>query len=199
MSYQPFIYQTLNNRKLTAVKASPMHDINSSGDSHFSQSREQFMRAYSLPLANSIENQKKWFKNRDSSSVIQKKRYNAIGNGSLNATNQPIQLSGQGNDVNRVKDALTRVRGGGYVTSAKVRAKPYTTGSALTPAYVAGPLIRTQNRSVVEVLGDPTNGQYTTMREKQPINNFIPVLPDSGFFNIYRKTQVSNNQPVLYH
>jgi hypothetical protein len=200
LSYQPFIYQDINNRTLSAIKASPMHDIDSAGDSQFSQAREQYVRAHSnVQQTNEVKIHKKWFGNRDSSAVTERRKYESVGTGSLNASGKPMSLSGNGNDHNVRIDALARVRGGGFVTSAKVRAKPAHIGTAMTPGFPAGPLVRTQNKAPVVVLGDPTNGQYTTMRMKQPANNFIPTLPDSGFFNRYRKTQVSNFQTVIYH
>jgi hypothetical protein len=201
ISYQPFIYQDNNNRVLTAIKASPMHDIDSAGDSNFSHPREQYVRAYSnLSVSNDVKQHKKWFGNHDSSAITERRRYNAIGTGSLNASGKPINFSGKSADMNVNRDALARVRGSGYVTTPKVRAKPAHVGSALTPGFPAGPLVRTQNRAPVHVLGDPTHGQYTTMRMVQPIQNFIPSLPDTGFFNRYRKGgQVSNFQTVLYH
>ena len=198
LSHQPFIYQNINNGILTAVKASPQKDINSAGDSDFAQPREQYVRAYggNVPTTNAVKIHKKWFGNRDSSAVTERIRYNAIGTGSLNPANKAIKFS-QHNNINTVNDALTRVRAGGYVTTPKVRAKP---ANNLTPAFPAGPLVRTQNKGVVDILGDPTHGQYTTMRTKEPVNNFIATLPDSGWFNRYRKnSQVSNVQPVLSH
>jgi hypothetical protein len=196
MSYQPFVIQDINNGILSAVKAMPQKDINSAGDSDFSQSREQYVRAHSnVSQTNEVKIHKKWFGNRDSSSFIERRRYNAIGVGSLNASGQPTAFS-QHNDINVTRDALTRVRAGGYVTTPKIRTKP---DNNLTPGFPAGPLVRTQNRSVVEVLGDPVHGQYTTMRPKEPINNFIPVLTDTSYYNRYRKYPVSNFQSVLYH
>ena len=73
-------------------------------------------------------------------------------------------------------------------------------GNNLTPAYPAGPLIRTDNKSVVKVMGDPTHGQYTTMRQHTTNNTFISTLPDTGFTNRRRKSyQHTVAQPVLYH
>jgi len=200
ISYQPFIYQDINNGILTAIKAMPQKDINSAGNSDFAQPREQYVRVHSnIPQSNEVKIQKKWIGgNQDSSSVTERRRFNAIGNGSLNAANKSIKFS-QHNDINTTYDALVRVRGAGYVTSQKVRHKPATVGDAMTPKFPAGPLVRSQFQAPVDVLGDPTNGQYTTMRLKEPVNNFIPVLPNTGYFNIYRKRQVSNFQPVFYH
>jgi hypothetical protein len=196
MSFQPFVYETQNNATLTAIKASPQHDINLAGDTFFSQSREQYVRAFSnVPTTNAVKTHKKWLGNRDSSSITERRRYNAIGNGTLNASNKPINFS-ENKIINTTNDALTRVRAGGYITTPKIRAK---TGNNLTPSWPAGPLVRTQNRAPVDIIGDPIHGQYTTMRNKGTINNFIPTITDSGFFNLYRRNQVSNNQPILYH
>lgn len=193
---QQFTYQNINNGILTAIKAMPQKDINSTGDSDFSAPRHQYVRAYSnIVETNEVKIQKKWFANRDSSSIVERRKYNAIGNGSLNASNKKIAFS-QHNDINTTRDALNRVRNAGYVTTPKVRANP---NNHPTPSWPAGPLKRTQYRSVVEVLGDPVHGQYTTMREKQPVNNFIAQTPDSSLFNRYRKRPVSNFQSVLYH
>jgi hypothetical protein len=115
MSHQPFLYQTIENGILRVAKAMPQKDINSNGDSGFSQSREQYVRSQNV-----VQN-KKWMGNRDSSSVTERRRFNAIGKSSINAVNQPIAFS-QHNDINTTRDALIRVRSSGYVTTPKIRA-----------------------------------------------------------------------------
>jgi len=48
MSYQPFLYQTIENGILRVAKAMPQKDMNSTGDSGFSQSREQYVRSQNV-------------------------------------------------------------------------------------------------------------------------------------------------------
>jgi hypothetical protein len=196
MSYQPFVYQTIGNGVLRVAKAMPQKDINSNGDSDFAQSREQYVRSQNaVPVSNAVKNQKKWMGNRDSSSVTERRRFNAVGKSSINATNQPIAFS-QHNDINTTSDALRRVRSGGYVTNPAVRAK---LGNNLTPHFPVAALVRTQNQGPAIVYGDPVHGQPNIMLAKQPINNFIPVLTDTGLFNRVQNHHTSNTQPVLYH
>lgn len=63
---------------------------------------------------------KKWIGgNRDASQVARNRRVNAVGNGSFNAGGQPFSFK-TNRDVNVTRDALTRVRGGGYVVPKKI-------------------------------------------------------------------------------
>jgi hypothetical protein len=196
-SYQPYTIQDINNGMLSTRNAMPMKDANAIGDSVFSQGREQYMRSHSsVSTTNATQLHKKWSRCQDSSTVTQRRQYDAIANGSLNFNEQPMNLAAHV-EKNTVDDALRRVRSGGYVTSKKVRAKQ---GNAPTPSWKAGPLQRTDQRAPVTEWGVPTNGQYTTMRGKGQMNFFIPTLTNSGFYNRVRmQTQPAPTQPILYH
>ncbi len=196
-SYQPCIIQNINNNILSGRMCMPLKGLNSAGDSLFSQGRQQYYRAHSsIPVTNATQIHKKWFRDQSSSSVTQRRQYDAIAQGSLNFGETPMHLSA-GVEKNTVNDALRRVRSSGYVTTKKVRAKP---ANALTPSFPAGPLIRTDQRAPVAVWGDPVHGQYTTMRQKEPLNLFIPWLTNSSYYNRVRKSQgVAMTQTVLYH
>jgi len=197
---QPFIIQNINNGILSSVKAMPQRDMYNDG-STFAQSREEYTRTSS-----SVVN-KKWFGNRDSSTVIERRRYNAIGKGSLNLQGVPTKFA-QHNDINTTRDALIRVRNSGYVTTPKVRANP---NNNLTPSWQSGPLIRTQNHAPVALLGLPTDSQYTTFRSKggayssvpgqNPVISFAPVLTDTAYYNRVRHRTIPTGTviPPQYH
>lgn len=173
-----------NNGVLYGQKAMPQKDINSNGDTFFSQTREQYVRTYSAQNTTATINSKKWYgSSRDSSASIIAKT-NAINANavSLNSTGQAIGFSTH-NDINTTRDALRRVRSQGYVVPPKVRNAQNTT--SITPSWQSGPLVRTENRASVRVWGIPTNGQYQVFREK-PTITIIPPLTDTGMANRVR-------------
>ena len=67
--------------------------------------------------------EKKWYQNRDASSVISNRRNNSIGNGSLNASGGLYSMTTY-EDKNYENAALRRVRAGGSVAPAKKAARP---------------------------------------------------------------------------
>lgn len=195
-NHQPFVYETINNGILKSIRASPQKDINSSNSANFAHSREIFSRVYNIyRVSNNTTNLKmKWFRNRDASTVTQRQKYRTIGTGSLNYNGIATSFS-QHNNINTTRDALTRVRAGGAIVPKKVQAKQTNN---LTPSFQSGSLIRTQYRAPVAILGG-INGQYLTMRQKQPYNTFISPQTDTGYANIYNYRSTSRGQPILYH
>jgi len=89
--------------------------------------------------------------NRDSSSVTDRRRFNAIGKSSINAANQPIAFS-QHNDINTTRDALIRVRSSGYVTTPKIRAN--LNNNIINPVPVIPTTIPTQPLNPTASAGD---------------------------------------------
>ena len=67
--------------------------------------------------------QKKWYQNRDASSVISKRKNNSIGNGSLNASGGLFSMTTY-EDKNYQNAALRRVRSGGAVAPPKKANRP---------------------------------------------------------------------------
>lgn len=67
------------------------------------------------------QEQKKWIGgNRDASSIVEKRRTNTIGVGTLNANGTPMQFM-SGYDANVNRQALTRVRAGGATVPKKTQ------------------------------------------------------------------------------
>jgi hypothetical protein len=70
----------------------------------------------------------------------------------------------------------------------------------MNPAWQTSPNLRVESgNGVVSVLGDPTDGQYTTMRGKSA--PAAATITDTGLYNRFRKmsaTQVTF-LPPLYH
>ena len=121
ISMQPII-QDINNAILTGEKAMPMKDLTSDGSSRFSMGRRDFIRGFipSQPNFTAVSNtQKKWIGgNRDASQITNSRRINSIANGSLNAAKKPISFTAP-NEVNVVRNALTRTRAGVSVVPKK--------------------------------------------------------------------------------
>ena len=143
------ILQDINNSILSAVRAMPIKDSTSTGDSDFSINRRAYAAGYAAHLVNhtldsntvnntmfgfrgfSIINhnnttqastvQKKWINgNRDASQIIQNRRINSIGNGTLNAANKPMSFMSN-NQTNQTETLVARqmVRRGGSAAPAK--------------------------------------------------------------------------------
>jgi hypothetical protein len=206
--------ENINNGLLYAFQGVPQKDINSMCDAALAGERQKYLHirgGYVAP-------HKKCFGNRDASAVTARHKTAAVG---AVAAVAPHKASTH-NDINVTRDALARVRGSGYVTTAKVRAKPH---NGLTPSWPAGPLFRpvqntcyyvtpkkVNNTNVYwlsntgpaaqlnNVVGDPTGGQYTTMAIKQVLPAGATVT-DTGLYNRFRHgAAASSVAPTpLYH
>jgi hypothetical protein len=134
------IINDINNSTLRGVRAMPIKDSTSVGDSSFATDRHEYTRTYTdNPVTTAINPirfgmagfmnrgrinptvfdgthtayQKKWINaNRDASRTVEKKRVNATAIGSLNASNGPITFSSYTNK-NDIIDAKIRCRSGG--------------------------------------------------------------------------------------
>jgi len=124
------IIRQINNGVLIAQKAMPFKGENANGDSNFTLARRDYIKTATenKPFTLDQLNKKKFMGNRDSSAVTASRRINTVGRNTLNANQIPFQLATK-EDPNSVNDALTRVRGGGYVAPKKVTQKFLVTGS----------------------------------------------------------------------
>ncbi len=119
IAYKPIRTQ-INNGTLSGVKAMPQKDITSDGTGSFALDRHNYSQSYT----NSQLKQKKFIGgNRDASSVIARRRANEVGVGSLNAGAGFTSFTTT-RDINVTSNALSRVRGGGYMVPAKARHIP---------------------------------------------------------------------------
>ena len=115
----------INNGTLSGMHAMPSKDITSDGTSTFAMGRQQYIRSYTDTTS------KQWYgnsSNRDSSSIMQRRVYEEIGNGTLNASKQPMSFTEQ-KVVNTTRDALRRVRNSGSAAPAKKIYKNMNTGA----------------------------------------------------------------------
>lgn len=110
MSNGPPILTGLNNGILTGTRVMPAKDGVSDGNSLFSLSRRSFMRVMPLTTeTNTVQQEKKWFGNKDASQVTANARVSQVGIGGLGST----QAFKSSTETNSVRQALNRVRGGG--------------------------------------------------------------------------------------
>jgi hypothetical protein len=119
------ILQDINNGVLSSRYAMPQKDLTSDGESSFAMGRQQYIHTEPISLG------RKWYgssSNRDSTAIIQKKKMNAIGNGSLNLAGKSLSFAGH-NDINTTRDALLRVRNLGCAVPNKCRFKNMNTGA----------------------------------------------------------------------
>lgn len=115
----------INNGTLSGMHAMPSKDITSDGTSTFAMGRQQYIRSYTDTTS------KQWYgnsSNRDSSSIMQRRVYEEIGNGTLNVSKQPMSFTEQ-KVVNTTRDALRRVRNSGSAAPAKKIYKNMNTGA----------------------------------------------------------------------
>lgn len=118
------LIQNIQNNQLTGKAAMPLKDNTSSNENTFSMNRRNYFLT-NPETANTVTQnlQKKFFGNRDASSIIAKRKANAVGNGSLNASTGAYSFTGN-NNRNEVDSALKKVRNGGYVPAPKIAANP---------------------------------------------------------------------------
>ena len=110
MSNGPPILTGLNNGILTGTQVMPAKDGVSDGNSLFSLSRRSFMRVMPLTTeTNAVQQEKKWYGNKDASQVTANARVSQVGIGTLGST----QAFKSSTETNSVRQALNRVRGGG--------------------------------------------------------------------------------------
>lgn len=124
--------QNYNNGALSGAKPMPLKDSTSNNESSFNMSRQTYIETVpASPITNEIRMKKKWFGNRDASSIINKRRDGAVGKGSLNQEGNLLSFTTY-KDTNVTNDALRRVRAGGAVAPPKKNAR---TTNAPTPSF----------------------------------------------------------------
>ena len=153
--------QNINNGVVTGPKSMPQKDITSNGESEFQLGRTNYVRSlFTTSLTLEEKQQKKWYQNRDASSVISKRKNNSIGNGSLNASGGLFSMTTI-EDKNSQNSALRRVRAGGSVAPAK---------KANRPVLYDMPLDETAKQFVIQykvdnvTLSELTDTQKTTLK-----------------------------------
>ena len=109
----------LNNGTSNVVKGMPIKDLTSDNNASFSMGRKQYTRGLVLNLTETQKQEKKWSNNRDSSDVMQRRKQNAIGSGSLNEGSNTFSFKNT-SDTNTARQAVSRTRKGGSVVPKKV-------------------------------------------------------------------------------
>ena len=114
------IKEGLNNGTTNVVKGMPIKDLSSDNGSSFTMGRRTYGRALQMTKpTQAIAMEKKWYADRDGSSVMERRKNAAIGLGSLNAKGSDMSFT-NGDDVNLTRQALSRTRKGGSVVPKKV-------------------------------------------------------------------------------
>ena len=107
-----FTKNNLNNGSLNFTRAMPLKDSTSDNTARFSAAREVYTET------TPDTSMKKWYGNRDSSSVTERRKNNAIGKGSINANNNALAFTSF-TEKNTVNSAIRRTRAGGSTVPAK--------------------------------------------------------------------------------
>jgi len=112
--------QNTRNATLYSKNAMPLKGINSDNSSEFFYGRRTYIEQSNAAVTPVQNIQKKWIGgNRDGSSVIDRRRTAAIGQGSINT--EGTAITNQTVDQNTVRQSLTRVRNGGGAVPPKSR------------------------------------------------------------------------------
>ena len=107
----------------------PQKDITSDSNASFSSGRQAYVESTNADssMTQSQKMAKKWYGNRDSSSVTANRRIMSIGQGSINSDNTPLSFT-TSNDNNTARQAIIRARAGGCVVPQKCINAPGTAG-----------------------------------------------------------------------
>ena len=121
------LIQNINNGAIAGQKAMPLKDMTSNNESQFQLARHTYSRSLiTTPLHENQKLQKKWYGNKDASSVIARKKSNSVGVGSFNADGGIYSMTTY-NDTYTQQVARSRARSGGAVAPPKKAARPTIT------------------------------------------------------------------------
>jgi|UniRef100_A0A6C0IP19 hypothetical protein len=116
--------KNIQNNQMSGVAPMPLKDSTSSNENSFAMNRRNYFQTNQITANTVSENlQKKYSGNRDASSVMSRRKANAVGVGSLNSSKDAMSFTSN-NNRNEQDTALKRVRNGGYVPSPKIAANP---------------------------------------------------------------------------
>ena len=116
--------KNIQNNQMSGVAPMPLKDSTSSNENSFAMNRRNYFQTNPVTANTVSENlQKKYSGNRDASSVMSRRKANAVGVGSLNSSKDAMSFTSN-NNRNEQDTALKRVRNGGYVPSTKIAANP---------------------------------------------------------------------------
>jgi len=109
----------INNGILSANRAMPQKALTSNNENQFAMDRNRYIESSTNTTTVKQHFQKQWIGgNRDASQIINSRRVNAVGNGSLNALKKPMSFETVV-DNNTARQAAHRTRSGGAVVPAK--------------------------------------------------------------------------------
>tara|TARA_B110000285_G_C15001663_1_gene551734 strand:+ start:383 stop:757 length:375 start_codon:yes stop_codon:yes gene_type:complete len=118
------LIQNINNGTVSGQKSMPLKDITSNNESQFQLARHTYSKSLiTTPLLENQKLMKKWYGNKDASSVIARKKSNSVGVGSFNADGGIYSMTTY-NDTYSQHAALSRARAGGAVAPPKKAARP---------------------------------------------------------------------------
>jgi len=106
--------KVINNGTTSVPKGMPLKDLTSDNNSSFAMGRMLYSKSTETITTDAQKMQKKWFGNRDSSDVVQRRKLNAIGENSLNMNSNTLSFTNTDN-TNDARQALAKTRksGGG--------------------------------------------------------------------------------------
>ena len=119
----------INNGTLSHQNAMPQKDLTSDGAASFPIGRHVYIET--ATAANSMTQTqkiaKKWYGNRDSSTVTANRRNRSIGLGSINEADTPLSFTTTV-DTNTARQARIRTRNSGYIVPPKCVNSPGSSG-----------------------------------------------------------------------
>jgi len=120
----------INNGILYSQNGMPQKDSTSDGTGSFALGRQTYTEIANATnsMTQAQKTAKKWYGNRDASSVIDKRRNTSIGKGSVNSAGDAIGFT-TNIDRNTARQAIIRTRAGGNVVPPKCVNTPGKSGA----------------------------------------------------------------------
>lgn len=108
------ILNAINNGITLVPKGMPLKDSTSDNNSSFAMGRMSYSKISETITTDTQKLEKKWLGSRESSDVIQRRKFNAIGKNSLNINSNALSFTNTVNS-NDARQALAKTRksGGG--------------------------------------------------------------------------------------
>ena len=188
----------MNNNELGTSGAMPLKDNMADGANTFSLYRHRQVKS---PAYQEIKQKKKWYgnsANRESSLILDKRNNEEVGLVSKNVDNIRMSFTSHTNR-NDVREAISRVRSGGYVVPKKVSTRNNTTESTGTTTedyYTPQPFSSILKTAYTSSLPSTGATSFTNLN-RYMIKYGANYLTIDGSFNLVLTSELSKYSDVL--
>lgn len=203
----PPIKTNINNNELGTSGAMPLKDNMADGANTFSLYRHRLTKSPAFYTETSkTQNRKKWYgnsANRSSSLILDKRNNEEVGLVSKNVDSNRMSFTSHTNR-NDVSQAISRVRGGGYVVPAKVRTRFNQTSVVAADVtetadyYTPQPFSSILKSTYTAALPSTQATSFTTLKrymiKHNTTSNYLSI---DGSFNLVLTSGFSKYSDVL--